>query len=162
MPKTDKRIDAYIAKSPDFAKPILARVREIVHEGCSDCEETLKWSAPTFMYNGAILCGMVAFKEHRIFHFWKGQLFVPNADKDGAGSTEARREAQAGARRAGSAHRRAQEEQEGQRDVRGVLAERAARVRGVDRGREDRRHTRLSDRATEWMAEGKKRNWKYQ
>src|SRR5262245_7786186 len=85
MPKTDKRIDAYIAKSPDFAKPILTRIREIVHEGCPDCEETLKWNAPTFMYNDAILCGMATFKEHCIFHFWKGTLVVPTADKEGAG-----------------------------------------------------------------------------
>jgi len=82
---TDKRVDAYIAKSPEFARPILARIREIVHEGCPECEETLKWSAPTFMYKDAILCGMVSFKQHCIFHFWKGTLVVPSADKEGAG-----------------------------------------------------------------------------
>ena len=82
---TDKRIGAYIARSAEFARPILTRIREIVHEGCPECEETLKWSAPTFMYNGAILCGMVAFKQHCIFHFWKGTLVVPSADKEGAG-----------------------------------------------------------------------------
>ena len=66
---TDKRVDAYIAKAPEFARPILARVREIVHEGCPECEETVKWNAPIFMYQGAILCGMVSFKQHCIFHF---------------------------------------------------------------------------------------------
>ena len=81
----DKRVDAYIAKSPEFARPILTRIREIVHEGCPECEETLKWSAPTFMYKDAILCGMVSFKQHCIFHFWKGTLVVPTADKEGAG-----------------------------------------------------------------------------
>ena len=81
----DKRIDAYIAKSPEFARPILTRIREIVHEGCPECEETLKWNAPTFMYKDAILCGMVSFKQHCIFHFWKGTLVVPSADKEGAG-----------------------------------------------------------------------------
>jgi uncharacterized protein YdeI (YjbR/CyaY-like superfamily) len=81
----DRRIDAYIAKSPEFARPILTRIREIVHEGCPECEETLKWRAPTFMYKGAILCGMVSFKQHCIFHFWKGTLVVPIADKEGAG-----------------------------------------------------------------------------
>ena len=82
---TDKRVDAYIARSAEFARPILTRIREIVHEGCPECEETLKWSAPTFMYKDAILCGMVSFKQHCIFHFWKGTLVVPTADKEGAG-----------------------------------------------------------------------------
>jgi uncharacterized protein YdeI (YjbR/CyaY-like superfamily) len=28
---------------------------------------------------------MVSFKQHCIFHFWKGTLVVPSADKEGAG-----------------------------------------------------------------------------
>jgi uncharacterized protein YdeI (YjbR/CyaY-like superfamily) len=73
MGKKDKRIDAYIVKAPDYAKPILTRIRELVHEGCPECEETLKWGHPSFMYNG-ILCGMVAFKASALLHFWKGQI----------------------------------------------------------------------------------------
>ena len=84
MPKTDKRVDAYIAKAPDFAKPILTHLRAIVHEGCPECEETIKWNTPNFMYNG-MLCGMVAFKEHCAFHFWKGKLVVDEDEKEGAG-----------------------------------------------------------------------------
>jgi len=84
MPIIDKRVDAYIAKAPEFAKPILTRIREIVHEGCPNVEETLKWSAPTFMHNG-ILCGMVAFKEHCAFHFWKGKLVVEEEAEGVAG-----------------------------------------------------------------------------
>ena len=38
---TDPRVDAYIAKSAPFARPILRRIRELVHEGCPDVEETL-------------------------------------------------------------------------------------------------------------------------
>jgi uncharacterized protein YdeI (YjbR/CyaY-like superfamily) len=83
MPTTDKRIDAYVAKSPDFAKPILIRLRELVHEACPDCEETLKWGHPTFMYGGAIMCGMLAFKERCGLHFWKGVLIVPEGSDDG-------------------------------------------------------------------------------
>lgn len=73
MPTTDKRVDAYIAQAPDFARPCLTRVRELVHEACPECEETMKWGRPTFMYNG-ILCGMIYFKESALLHFWKGQL----------------------------------------------------------------------------------------
>jgi uncharacterized protein YdeI (YjbR/CyaY-like superfamily) len=75
MGKRDSRVDAYIKKSPDFAKPILTHIRAVVHEGCPDCEETLKWSAPTFMYHG-ILCGMAAFKEYCALVFWKGALII--------------------------------------------------------------------------------------
>jgi uncharacterized protein YdeI (YjbR/CyaY-like superfamily) len=75
MPTTDPRVDAYIAKAPEFARPILAHVRAAVHEGCPECEETLKWGMPAFMYHG-ILCQMAAFKAHAIFGFWKGSLIT--------------------------------------------------------------------------------------
>jgi uncharacterized protein YdeI (YjbR/CyaY-like superfamily) len=81
MAKTDPRIDAYIAKSPAFAQPILRHLRELVHQGCPDVEETLKWSMPSFMYKG-ILCGMAAFKEHCTFGFWKHRLII-SADESG-------------------------------------------------------------------------------
>jgi hypothetical protein len=73
MGKKDPRIDAYIANSADFAKPILKRVRKAVHAGCPEVEETLKWSFPHFLYKG-ILCSMASFKEHCAFGFWKGKL----------------------------------------------------------------------------------------
>lgn len=80
MGTRDKRVDAYIAKSADFAKPILEHIREIVHEGCPDVEETIKWSFPNFQYKG-LLCNMAAFKEHCTFGFWKGSLVVDAADR---------------------------------------------------------------------------------
>ena len=70
----DKRIDAYIAKAADFARPILKHFREVVHETCPDVEETMKWNSPTFMYHGSMLAGMAAFKEHCRIIFWKGEL----------------------------------------------------------------------------------------
>jgi uncharacterized protein YdeI (YjbR/CyaY-like superfamily) len=80
MGKRDPRIDAYIAKQRDFAKPILSYIREVVHEGCPDCEETLKWSMPTFLHHG-ILCGMAGFKEYAVMMFWKGTLIVGTGGK---------------------------------------------------------------------------------
>ena len=73
MAKKDPRVDAYIAKSPDFARPILSRIRQIVHQGCPGVEETIKWSVPHFDYHGP-LAGMAAFKEYCSFGLWKGQL----------------------------------------------------------------------------------------
>jgi uncharacterized protein YdeI (YjbR/CyaY-like superfamily) len=75
MGKRDARVDAYIAKARDFAKPILTEIRARVHAACPDVEEDMKWSSPTFMYHG-MLCGMAAFKEHAIFGFWKGPLVL--------------------------------------------------------------------------------------
>ena len=75
MPSYDKRIDAYIAKSAGFARPILNELREIIHEGCPDVEEAIKWSFPNFSYKGP-LCAMAAFKQHCTFGFWKGKLVV--------------------------------------------------------------------------------------
>ncbi len=73
MGKQDKRVDAYILKSADFAKPILNHLRKIVHEACPNVEETIKWGFPHFDYKG-IMCSMAAFKEHCAFSFWKTTL----------------------------------------------------------------------------------------
>lgn len=71
-------IDAYIAKSADFAQPILVHIREVVHAACPETEEKMKWSFPHFDYKG-MLCSMAAFKEHCAFGFWKGALVMPDA-----------------------------------------------------------------------------------
>jgi uncharacterized protein YdeI (YjbR/CyaY-like superfamily) len=85
MPILDPRIDTYIAQSPEFARPILTHLREVVHGACPDVEETMKWSRPHFMYNG-MLCGMSAFKAHCALGFWKGSLIFPGSDdKDSMG-----------------------------------------------------------------------------
>ena len=67
----DPRVDAYIARSADFAKPILNRLRAIVHQTFPDVEETIKWGFPFFLHHG-ILGGMSAFKQHCAFILWKG------------------------------------------------------------------------------------------
>jgi uncharacterized protein YdeI (YjbR/CyaY-like superfamily) len=85
MAKRDPRVDTYIAKSADFAKPILTHLRAVVHGNCPQVEETLKWRMPTFMYHGT-LCGMAAFKQHCSFGFWKHELVV---GKERAGDAQA-------------------------------------------------------------------------
>ena len=80
MATRDPRVDVYIAKSAAFARPILTHLREVMHATCPEIEETLKWSMPTFMYAGGILCGMAAFKQHCVFNFWKGALIVAADD----------------------------------------------------------------------------------
>ena len=75
MGTRDPRVDAYIAKSADFARPILTHLREVVHSACPDVVETMKWSSPFFDHHGT-MCQMAAFKEHVGFGFWKGALVV--------------------------------------------------------------------------------------
>lgn len=70
MPRKDPRIDAYIAKSAPFARPILKHLRKVVHAGCPKVEETMKWRMPHFDYKG-LMCGMAAFKAHCSFGFWR-------------------------------------------------------------------------------------------
>lgn len=74
----DPRIDAYIARQADFARPILDHLRAAVHAACPETDETLKWSAPAFLYKGEQLAMMAAFKAHATFGFWKGSLVVPD------------------------------------------------------------------------------------
>jgi hypothetical protein len=66
----DKRIDAYIEKSGDFAKPILKELRKRVHASVPGVEESIRWGAPTFLYKDRIFAGMGAFKAHCVFGFW--------------------------------------------------------------------------------------------
>jgi uncharacterized protein YdeI (YjbR/CyaY-like superfamily) len=76
MAKKDPRVDAYIAKSAEFARPILKRLRALVHRGCPDVVETMKWSFPHFEHEG-VLCSMAAFKEHCAFGFWNRAMKIP-------------------------------------------------------------------------------------
>lgn len=73
MGKKDARVDAFIAKSAPFARPILKHLRAIMHETVPDVTEEMKWSFPHFSYKG-MFCGMSAFKEHCSFGFWKHAL----------------------------------------------------------------------------------------
>lgn len=70
----DARIDAYIEKAQPFAQPILEHLRSLVHKACPDIEEAIKWSMPFFVYKGAILANMAAFKEHCSFGFWGKEI----------------------------------------------------------------------------------------
>jgi uncharacterized protein YdeI (YjbR/CyaY-like superfamily) len=75
MGKKDPRIDTYIEGAAPFARPILRHLRKIVHAGCPEVEETIKWQFPHFDYKG-MMCSMAAFKNHCAFNFWKASLVV--------------------------------------------------------------------------------------
>jgi uncharacterized protein YdeI (YjbR/CyaY-like superfamily) len=79
----DPRVDAYIAKSADFAQPILTHLRAVVQAACPDVEEAIKWGFPHFMYKG-MMCSMASFKGHCSFGFWKAQLLLADQAKQEA------------------------------------------------------------------------------
>lgn len=70
MGTKDARVDAYINKSADFARPVLNHLRAVIHDACPEVQETIKWGMPHFMYKG-MLCGMAAFKQHCALGFWR-------------------------------------------------------------------------------------------
>jgi len=81
----DPRIDAYIAKSAEFAQPILQHLRERVHAACPEVEEGIKWGMPFFDYKAAPMCMMAAFKQHCSFGFWLSKEVTGGSDEDGMG-----------------------------------------------------------------------------
>lgn len=86
MSNHDPRVDAYIAKSAEFARPILEHIRAVVHAACPEAEEALKWSMPYFTYKGSMMCGMASFKQHCSLHFWQyKEIFGADAASDGEG-----------------------------------------------------------------------------
>jgi uncharacterized protein YdeI (YjbR/CyaY-like superfamily) len=74
MSTTNTRIDAYINKSADFAKPVLIHLRKVVHKACPGVQEKIKWGMPHFDYKDNMLCSMASFKQHCAFSFWKASL----------------------------------------------------------------------------------------
>jgi uncharacterized protein YdeI (YjbR/CyaY-like superfamily) len=76
MPTIDPRINAYIAKAPAYAKPILEHLRQLIHKACPGVEETVKWGMPFFDYKGSPLCVTAAFKQYCKFGFWKASLLT--------------------------------------------------------------------------------------
>lgn len=85
MTGRDPRIDAYIAKSAEFAQPILEHLRAVIHAACPEVEEDIKWGCPHFGYQGKLMCSMAAFKQHCSFHFWHGKQVVGETNQEGMG-----------------------------------------------------------------------------
>lgn len=72
MPR-DPRVDAYIAKSAEFARPILTHVREVMHEA-GELSEDIKWGMPAFLWQGRQIANMAAFKAHASLGFWHREV----------------------------------------------------------------------------------------
>lgn len=195
--RRDQRIDAYIARQADFARPILEHLRASVHAACPDCEETLKWSSPAFLYKGEQLAMMAAFKAHATFGFWKGSLVtgdtgtqqsamgqfgrlasvadLPDEESLGALIRKAMALTDAGVKPQRTKHARApiavpddfRAALDGAPQAAGTFdsfppgAQREYLEWITEAKRAETREKRVAQ-AVEWLAEGKKRNWKYE
>ena len=71
--KTDPRVEAYLAKAPPFAQPILTEVRRRVAKANPAIEETIKWNVPFFLLDGKVLASLAAFKKHVKVGVWIGK-----------------------------------------------------------------------------------------
>jgi len=193
MPR-DPRIDAYIAKSADFARPILEHVRELVHETVPDASEAIKWGMPHFTFKGKSIAGMAAFKAHcAVMVHGDGRQ---NADGMGGygkitslkelPSDDALaakfREAVERIEDKGTAARRSprlapKPELAVPRDFAAALRENARAsatfeafppsqrreyVEWVSDARQDATRAKRLATSIEWLAQGKRRNWKYE
>jgi len=201
MGQRTREVDAYIAGAPEYARPILTRIRAAFHAGCPALEERLKWGVPSFEYKG-LLGGMAAFKKHVTFGFWKSRLMedyhrvfsgAPRASMMGARVVtlgdlpprgvlvayvkEAKRLNDDGVKEPRLARPRGTGRVTVPADLEQALAANG-KARAVFRGfppsarreyvewlteakREETRARRLRT-AVEWLAKGKRRNWKYE
>ena len=191
----DPRIDAYIEKSDEFARPILTHFRELVHKTIDGAEEAMKWGMPHFTHNGKNLAGMAAFKAHcAVTVHGSGR----QGEEDGMGSyckvtslanlpgdTElAARLVEARERIdfAGSAVKRPPKPKPAAelpvpQDFAAALrgnpsaqatfdgfspSQRREYVEWITEAKQDATRARRLATAIEWLAEGKRRNWKYE
>jgi uncharacterized protein YdeI (YjbR/CyaY-like superfamily) len=73
MGQFEPKIDAYIAKAPAYAQPIITHLRMLIHQAVPQVTEVIKWGHPHFDYKGPFM-GIGAFKEHMGLNFWKSIL----------------------------------------------------------------------------------------
>jgi len=193
----DPRVDAYIAKSQPFARPILEKVRARVHAVLPEVEETMKWSMPTYTVGGKIVLITSAFKAHAALNFWRGQEIGDGSPKAGAMGQFGRLtsvedlppdteldaligEAAALAKTAPAPRKTKHEPKpapEMHPDFASALAKadkakstfdkfppscRREYLEWISEAKRDETRNKRIATAVEWLAEGKRRNWKYE
>lgn len=82
---SDPRIDAYIERQVEFARPILIWLRARVHAACPDVQEGIKWGMPAFSYRGRPLASMAAFTAHASFGFWYREQMATGKEGEAMG-----------------------------------------------------------------------------
>lgn len=62
-------VDQYINDAPEFAQPILEKLREVIHLYCPHIEESIKWKAPHFLLDDRLFCSFSYSKMQCNFSF---------------------------------------------------------------------------------------------
>jgi uncharacterized protein YdeI (YjbR/CyaY-like superfamily) len=193
----DPRIDDYIARQADFARPILEHLRRVLHEAGPELVETIKWSMPHFTYKGRLFAGMAAFKAHATFGLWQANAVLGDtgSERDAMGQfgrlrsiedlpsdeelkdiiRKAAEIAEAGPKP--RPKKQPKPEAETPADLASALAGNAAAratfeafppscrreyVEWVVGAKRPETRARRVAQTVEWLAEGKRRNWKYE
>jgi hypothetical protein len=68
-----ERINQYIADQEEWKRPLLVRLRQLIHQADDRIEENWRWNGPHFDREG-IMLGMAAFKHFVSVWFHKGAL----------------------------------------------------------------------------------------
>ncbi len=68
------KIDSYLEELGDWQQERLVNFRRIMHDVEPAIQEEWKWSVPIFSFNGQMISGMSAFKEHVKYNFFEGAL----------------------------------------------------------------------------------------
>ncbi len=183
----DPRIDEYIAKAAAFAQPILTHARALVHAALPGAEETIKWGMPHFVVEGRNIVGLAAFKAHAsvIIHHEEtagegmgalGKL-TSLADLPPDEQLIARFQARPAALSAPRPKRAPKPEMpvppafaaalEAAPAARAVFdafapSHRREYVEWIADAKREETQTKRIAQAVEWLAEGRKRNWKYE
>ena len=192
MARKSAATDAYIAKAPEFARPILKKVRALIHKADPAVTESIKWGAPAFERDGLVAI-MAAFKSSVAINVWQRKHLTHRAAKafDGrfasvadlpsdADFTACIREAIAlnapGARPKRPA-RAARPVPPTPADLATALkrnakaraafdafppSHRREYIEWIVEARREETRRRRIDQAIAWIATGKSRNWKYQ
>lgn len=180
MGQRDPRVDTYIAKAADFAKPILEFIRDAAHAAIPDVRETMKWSSPFFEHNGT-LAMMAAFKEHVRFGFWRRMKGIEKITsvKDLPSKKELValfREADANPKPAPARRQTPRPKLETPKDLAAALqknkkaaaafdafapSHRREYITWITEAKTYETRKRRVEQTVEWVADGKQRNWKY-
>lgn len=188
MPR-DPRIDEYIAKAPPFARPILSHLRALVHQAIPDFDETIKWRMPHFTVKGKNLAGMAAFKAHAAFMIHSegrqgeamGQFGKLTKLADLPDDAVLSAKLQAARERLKSAIKKPRDPAKPKPEItlpadfaaalspaarshfdRFSPAQRREYLTWITEAKRPETRTRRITEASEWLTEGKKRNWKYE
>ena len=90
-PNQPGKVDAYADALPDFAKPIFAHLRALVHASCPSVREEIKWGIPHFVYKGENMAIFAAYTKHCSFGFAKDSLMADERLKSNAALPAAKR-----------------------------------------------------------------------